>query len=101
MKHGLSYEEAHGRFWILDVNGLITQGRESHKVPDFVKPFSRKDPKMEGSDLLAVIKEAKPTILIGASTVGGLFTSEHLEGEHYTRAFFFVVWNSKPQDPAT
>ncbi|QDZ23548.1 NAD-dependent malic oxidoreductase [Chloropicon primus] len=77
-KHGLSEEEARERFWILDEDGLITRGRPGN-VPSFVKPFSRKDAGMEGQDLLSTIREAKPTILIGASTVGGLFTSEHLE----------------------
>jgi len=76
-KHGITEEEARQRFWILDVDGLITSGRDGH-VPDFVRPFARMDAELEGADLLSVIQHAKPTVLIGASTVGGLFTSDHL-----------------------
>ena len=77
VKHGLGYEEACRRFWIVDVGGLITRGREG--APDFVKDFAREESEMEGQSLMDTIRAAKPTVLIGASTVGGLFTSEHLE----------------------
>lgn len=93
MKHGLTEEEAHEKFWILDVDGLISTDR--HTAPDFVKPFARKETSLEGSNLLQTIKESKPTILVGLSTVGGLFTSEQLGAmaENYERPLVMPLSN--------
>lgn len=76
-RHGLTEAEANARFRIVDKDGLITPARADAEA--HVKPFAAQcDPGMEGAALVDVIKEAKPTILIGLSAVGGLFKEAEL-----------------------
>ena len=76
VKHGLSAHEARARFWVLDVEGLVSKDR--HFMPEFVKPFARQEEGVEGMQLEEAIRKYKPTVLIGLSAVGGLFREEHL-----------------------
>ena len=39
-----------------------------------IEDYARKETDMEGLGLLDVVKEVKPTIIIGLSAVGGIFT---------------------------
>lgn len=80
--HGLSPQQAFERFYILDKHGLITNNRELKEGEpgvDDLRPFaeSRRD-LPDGINLREVIESAKPTALLGASTVSGLFTHEIL-----------------------
>lgn len=79
VKHGLDFEDAAKRFWILDKNGLITRKRPDDELSDVVRPFAAiGEDDIEGEDLLSVVKRVKPTILIGLSGAGPLFTAEVL-----------------------
>ena len=91
---GLSESQARENFWILDVDGLITEKR-MEALPDFVKPYARKETAHEGMSLLSTISEFKPTILIGLSTVGGLFQEEHLKemSRHHERPLVMPLSN--------
>ena len=40
--------------------------------------FAARDPSMEGLSLLETVRRVRPTILIGLSACGGLFTEEIL-----------------------
>lgn len=83
--HGLTPEEAYSRFYVIDKEGLVTSERkldpDAPGVED-LRPFAEsrqcKNTK-EGMKLLEVVKRAKPTVLLGASTVAGLFTDDVLE----------------------
>ena len=79
--NGLSQEEAYKRFYIIDKDGLITRERElDGPGTEPLKPFARVRADLpEGTKLMDVIKRAKPTVLLGVSTVKGLFTREVLE----------------------
>ncbi|KAI8465581.1 MAG: NAD malic enzyme [Monoraphidium minutum] len=74
---GLAPEEAQSNFWVLDVNGLITNARGD--IPPHVAPFARPEAGLEGLSLLEVVRRVKPTVLLGLSGAGRLFTREVLE----------------------
>ena len=83
--HGLTPEEAYSRFYVIDKDGLVTSKRaldpDAPGVDD-LRPFAetRSGKKTrEGMSLLEVVKTARPTVLLGASTVRGLFTEDVLE----------------------
>ena len=81
MANGLSSEEAYKRFYIVDINGLITHEREMDGPGcEPLKPFARHRTDLaEGTKLLEVIQQVKPTVLLGVSTVKGLFTKDILK----------------------
>lgn len=80
-RDGLSREEARKRVWLIDINGLVTD--DMPDLPDYQREYARsaaeaadwarKDGKI---GLLEVVKQVKPTILIGTSTDHGAFTEE-------------------------
>ena len=70
----LSREETRKRFYFIDSRGLVTSNRgdtlASHKVP-----FARDDVETQITDLVDIIKEIKPTALVGLSGFqGGVFS---------------------------
>lgn len=117
--HGLSDEEAHARFFIVDKDGLVTDKRKLDKnapgveelrafaearkagVEDSSKDSSKassrdsNEPLPEGAPLAEVVRRAKPTVLLGASTVKGLFTEEILQmmGEFNERPVIMPLSN--------
>ncbi|CAK9178994.1 unnamed protein product [Ilex paraguariensis] len=79
----IAFESAGSQFWVVDANGLITEGRE--KIDPDALPFARKIKEAnrqglrEGASLVEVVRQVKPDVLLGLSAVGGLFTKEVLE----------------------
>lgn len=80
-REGLSREEAKQRVWLIDINGLVTDNMDG--LPDYQQEYAR--PATEVADwaktdgkigLLEVVKQVKPTILIGTSTDHGAFTED-------------------------
>lgn len=78
-RNGLSREEAKKRVWLIDINGLVTD--DMPNLPNYQQEYAR--PAAEVADwarengkigLLEVVKQVKPTILIGTSTDHGAFT---------------------------
>ncbi|MBN3523674.1 NAD-dependent malic enzyme [Paenibacillus apiarius] len=82
MADGLSEEDAYDRFWAIDQRGLLTD--EMDGILEFQRPYVRKADEVadwkrceKGTiPLLEVIRQVKPTILIGTSGVAGAFTEE-------------------------
>ena len=81
MKEGLSSQEAHSNFWLMDSQGLVTEDREN--LDYFKVPYARPQEESQNWDkegktasLLDVIYNVNPTILIGTSTVNGAFDKE-------------------------
>lgn len=71
---GLTEDEARSSFWLVDRKGLVTNDR-GDEIADYKKPFSRSDNQgRQFKDLEEVIDHVRPTILIGLSTTGGVFT---------------------------
>jgi len=87
---GLDNAAARERLWFVDVNGLITAGREdidSHNVP-----YAHT---AEPMDFLSAIDEIKPDVLIGATGVAGVFTEDVVKRmcAHNERPVIFALSN--------
>src|SRR4051812_10407559 len=83
VREGLSREDATARFWALDREGLLGDDRAAH-LYDFQLPYARpwdeiKDWGTPGSrpGLADVVRNVRPSMLIGTSTQAGAFT-EHI-----------------------
>lgn len=81
IKEGLSSQEAHSHFWLIDSEGLITEDRSN--IDYFKAIYARPSDEIQNWDrndryisLLDVVRNVKPTILIGTSAVQGAFTKE-------------------------
>jgi malate dehydrogenase (oxaloacetate-decarboxylating) len=102
-------EEAYRRFWPIGIQGLYLE--DDHRLHEFQKPWARKrvdvadwdlrDPGQIG--LMDVIRNVRPTILIGTSTKGGAFTQEVVEemSRHNTRPIIFPLSNPTSRAEAT
>ncbi len=83
-EEGLSEELARSQFYIIDRNGLVHTGMQCDPEQAL---FAQQKEKIQAWDvlepshisLLDVIRNAKPSILIGVSTQQGAFTQEILE----------------------
>lgn len=78
MREGLTEDEARRRFWLVDTKGLITNDR-GDKLADHKVYFSRDDNDgKQFKSLIDVVDYVEPTILMGLSTIGGIFSPEIL-----------------------
>ena len=81
IKDGLTPQEAHSHFWLMDSKGLITKDRTN--LDYFKAPYARPSEETQHwntmdkhVNLLDVVSKVKPTILIGTSTIHGAFTKD-------------------------
>jgi malate dehydrogenase (oxaloacetate-decarboxylating) len=92
----------------VDKPGLLLQGKKDQLTPaqvHYARPDSEWDGKDHG-DLLSVVKEVKPHVLIGTSTHPGAFTEDVVRemASHVKRPVIFPLSNptrlheAKPQD---
>lgn len=75
---GLSPEEAKKHIWLIDINGLVTD--DMPNLPNYQQTYARPASEVASWNkedgkirLLEVIKQVKPTILLGTSTDHGAF----------------------------
>ncbi|XP_062896932.1 NADP-dependent malic enzyme [Mobula hypostoma] len=71
-KEGITQQQAVSKIWMVDSKGLIVQGRANlseHKL-QFAHPHP------EVSNLADVVRDLRPTALIGASAIAGAFTEQ-------------------------
>ncbi|GAA5918126.1 hypothetical protein JCM1841_005263 [Sporobolomyces salmonicolor] len=100
---GLSSEEVQKIFWCVDRHGLLTTDmldtlrpgqehfvRNASEVADWKRSDGDK-----GIELLEVVKQAKPTMLIGCSTMSGAFNEEVVKemAKHVERPVIFPLSN--------
>lgn len=81
IKEGLTPQEARSHFWLMDSEGLITEDRTNldYSKNKYARSSDETDhwDLVSGHvDLLDVVKNVKPTILIGTSAVNGAFSKE-------------------------
>jgi malate dehydrogenase (oxaloacetate-decarboxylating) len=81
VSEGLSGQEAAGRFWCVDRQGLLTRdmnGQLRDYQIGYARPFDEakgwKHDEGGGIGLAETVHRVRPTILVGASTVAGSFT---------------------------
>ncbi|EMR63327.1 putative nad-dependent malic enzyme protein [Eutypa lata UCREL1] len=72
---GVSKEDAAKQIWLIDRPGLLTTNSEVSKAQ---KLYAKEEGEWNGKErsLLEVVKQVKPNVLIGTSTVPGAFTEE-------------------------
>ena len=82
VEQGLSEEEAHSRFYLVDKQGLLFDDMGDLTLEQ--KPFARKRSEFDHADslttLTAAVMAVRPTILVGTSTMPGAFTETIVRG---------------------
>ncbi|WP_329270346.1 NAD-dependent malic enzyme [Streptomyces pseudovenezuelae] len=79
VEEGLSEEQAAGRFWFVDIDGLLLDSRTDLTPEQRVYARDEAEVRQWGGDapdLARVVGEVQPTVLIGLSTAHGAFTEE-------------------------
>ncbi|MEC5340903.1 NAD-dependent malic enzyme [Enterococcus casseliflavus] len=105
VSEGLSEEEAYNHFFIVDKQGLLFD--DMSDLTPAQKPFAKKLADFANAgdmtQLINVIKVAKPTILVGTSTNAGAFTKEVVEAmcENTARPVIFPISNPTKKLEAT
>ena len=89
---GITEEEAYKNFYIVDNQGCLGAGRNVQYF--FQKPWVRNDIP-DKTDLLSLIREVKPTILLGLTGIGGLFKEEIIKeiAKYCKRPIIFPMSN--------
>jgi malate dehydrogenase (oxaloacetate-decarboxylating) len=103
---GVSEADAPGRFWFVDIDGLLTADRTglSHEQ----RVYARQDAGgLYGDDgcapgLAEVVREVRPTVLIGLSTARGAFTEDVVRemASHCERPVIFPLSNPTSRSEA-
>jgi malate dehydrogenase (oxaloacetate-decarboxylating) len=105
---GLSAEEARSRFYAIDRYGLITESTKD--VHPEQQPYARKDQEVQSwrppsgeISLLDVVRNVKPSVLIGVSGQTGAFTQEAVRemARHTARPVIFPLSNPTSRSEAT
>ena len=105
---GLSQEEARGRFYGVDLDGLITESTK-HLRPE-QRVYARKDSEVQSwrqpngkVELLDVVRQVKPSVLIGVSGQRGIFTEQVVRemAKHSRRPVIFPLSNPTLRSEAT
>jgi malate dehydrogenase (oxaloacetate-decarboxylating) len=106
-QQGCSLEQARARIYGIDVNGLLTEGRADMREEQL--PYARaaeevREWRHEGGiiDLKEVVRQARPTALIGVSGQAGAFAEEVVRtmAEHAERPIIFPLSNPTSRSEA-
>ncbi|XP_063703948.1 NADP-dependent malic enzyme isoform X2 [Culicoides brevitarsis] len=93
MAEGLPECEARKRIWMVDSKGLIVKNRPKGGLNAHKEKFAHEHDPIDS--LLEVVKQLKPTALIGAAAIGGAFTPEILRemAKNNERPVIFALSN--------
>jgi len=112
ISEGLSAENAARRFWCVDVHGLLTSDM-GDRLQDYQATYARPAAEVRGwrSDgheaktisLAEVIRQVRPTMLIGTSGISGAFTETMVRemARHTDRPIIFPLSSPSPLAEAT
>lgn len=104
---GLTEEEARGRFYAVDADGLITENSKEFRPEQLA--FARREEEVRSwrrpngdIGLLEVVSDAKPTVLIGVSGRAGVFTEQVVRemGKHTARPVILPLSNPTSRSEA-
>jgi malate dehydrogenase (oxaloacetate-decarboxylating) len=105
---GLSVEEARRRFYAIDRYGLIVENGKDVRPEQL--PYARKEGEVRGWSsqngeitLLDLVRNAKPSVLIGVSGQAGAFTEQAVRemAKHTARPVIFPLSNPTSRSEAT
>lgn len=106
---GLTEAQARDRFYAIDRYGLVTEQGEGVRLEQL--PYARKEqevqtwkrPDHKEITLVDVVREAKPSVLIGVSGQPGAFTEEAVRemAKHSDRPIIFPLSNPTSRSEAT
>ncbi|XP_071549829.1 NADP-dependent malic enzyme-like isoform X3 [Panulirus ornatus] len=77
LEEGVSEEEARSKIWLVDSRGLIVKDRPKGGITGHKQVFAHEHSPME--NLEDIVRELKPTTVIGAAAIGGVFTPQLLK----------------------
>jgi malate dehydrogenase (oxaloacetate-decarboxylating) len=108
MSEGLTRQQARSGIWLVDSHGLVHTGRsgleafKQNYAQDLVRVSNWKVAEPERITLLDVIKNLKPSILVGASAQPGAFTEEIVRemAKHVNRPVIFPLSNPTSKSEA-
>jgi malate dehydrogenase (oxaloacetate-decarboxylating) len=110
-REGLSQDDATARVWLVDTDGLLTEDM-GPRLRDYQAPYARSAAEVKrwkrigplgAIDLAEVVRQVKPTMLIGASTAAGIFTEAIVRemAKHCERPIVLPLSNPAPMAEAT
>ena len=76
-REGIPREEGIKKMWLKDSKGLIVKNRPEGGINEHKAPFAHEFQTM--TELEDMVKVLKPSVMIGAAAVGGVFTQEIIE----------------------
>lgn len=90
---GLTVQEARDKIWMMDIDGLLAKGRPEGRLEGHKQLYAKDHAVVK--DLYTVVKEVRPSILIGASAAGGAFKPDILKemAEINERPIIFALSN--------
>jgi malate dehydrogenase (oxaloacetate-decarboxylating) len=110
VREGLTPDEATRRFWCIDRHGLLSDSMTD--LHDFQRSYARpaveieawaRDDAVGGVGLLEVMRQVRPSVLIGTSARGGAFTEQVVRemAAHTQRPIILPMSNPTPLAEAT
>jgi malate dehydrogenase (oxaloacetate-decarboxylating) len=99
---GLGADEARRRFWVLDVDGLLTEERSDLSPEQRVYARPASEDLSAGATLADVVWAVRPTALLGLSTARDAFTEEVVRAmaSHCERPIIFPLSNPTARSEA-
>jgi malate dehydrogenase (oxaloacetate-decarboxylating) len=107
-EHGLSKEDAIGRLYLIDRDGLITSTQKN--LPDFQEVYAKSEEEIknwnvknpDNINLLEVVESIKPTILVGCSAMTGAFNEKVVKtmAQHVERPIIMPLSNPTSKSEA-
>jgi len=100
VEEGLSPEEARKQFWLIDSKGLVLKSR-TDELAEHKIPYAQSGD-LTGS-LLEVVRQVKPTVLIGVSKQAGSFSEEVIKEmqSHVSRPMIMALSNPTSKSECT
>jgi malate dehydrogenase (oxaloacetate-decarboxylating)(NADP+) len=96
VRQGIKTKDAQDRVHMFDINGLLEDTRKD--LFDFQKPYAHRHSPTR--DFVAAVESIKPTVIIGVSTVGGLFNQRVVEAMSRINERPVIFALSNPTDHA-